>query len=147
MIMKHFLLLLSAAALCACAVPPPGTYGRSVYTGLGKKGAPSLEPQQNDKYVVETVEIVSRPPGARIHINDALAGYAPVTGPVLRYWRGQPGYMTLDTVKIEALPTAAGQCVQGGIYGQNNSKVQSPLIFDMTKCAPAAGNPGQQPAK
>jgi len=143
---RNLLFAAALAVLSACAVPPHGTYGRSMYTGLGKKGAPSLEPQQNDKYVMETVEIVSQPPGARIHINDALAGYAPVTGPGLRYWRGPAGAMVLDTVKIEALPTAAGQCVQGGIYGHNNVKIQSPLIFDMTKCAPAAGNAGQ-PAK
>lgn len=142
--LRLLLPLAALAGLCACMVPPQGTYGRSIYTGLGKRGAPSLEPQQNDKYVVETVEIVSRPPGARIHINDALAGHAPVTGPVLRYWRGQPGYMTLDTVKIEALPTAAGQCVQGGIYGHNNVKIQSPLVFDMTNCGPAPAGQARQ---
>lgn len=141
--MSRLPLFLALACLAGCMVPPQGTYGRSIYTGLGRSGAPSLEPQQNDKYVVETVEIVSRPPGARIHINGALAGYAPVTGPVLRYWRGQPGYMTLDTVKIEALPTAAGQCVQGGIYGHNNVKVQSPLVFDMTNCGAAPAAPAQ----
>ncbi|MDA8244532.1 MAG: hypothetical protein M0025_10495 [Elusimicrobia bacterium] len=125
---------------CACAIPQPGMYGASPYA---KKPVSSFFGQQQEAapYVDETVDVVSYPPGARIQVNDAFAGYAPVRYSVRRLWRGQPGMMTLDTVKIEALPVAAGQCVQGGFYGQGNQKVPSPVSFTMTSCAPAQQSP------
>ena len=140
MTMKNFLLLLSAAAICGCAMPQPGS---SPYGGLGMKRtlAPKPQPQAaTQSYVVETVEIVTEPPGAVIHVNGASAGNSPIpAAPVLRYWRGPAGAMLLDTVKIEAFPTAAGQCVQSVLLGQNNTKVSSPVRLVMTNCAPVPG--------
>ncbi|OGR76280.1 MAG: hypothetical protein A2X32_05710 [Elusimicrobia bacterium GWC2_64_44] len=112
-------------------------YGNSVSGGLGaKRASPFMAPQQQPEpeYVEEMVEVVTEPAGARIHINDALAGHSPLQYTVRRFWRGQPGYMALDTIKVEALPTAGGQCVQSGTYGQNNQKAPAPLRFVMTDC-------------
>lgn len=136
MTMKNLLLFLSAAALCGCAIPQPGS---SPYAGFGMKRAMTRQPEAPAQtYVVETVEILTEPPGAAIHVNGASAGNSPVAAaPVLRYWRGPAGAMLLDTVKIEAFPTAAGQCVQSVILGQNNTKVISPVRLVMTNCAPA----------
>jgi hypothetical protein len=127
------LLMFSAA----CAIPQQGGMKRS--GGLfGPAGAPA---QPRSQYVVdETVDVLTDPPGARILINDAPAGYAPVKAAVRRLWRGDPAYpMTLDTVKIEALPVAAGQCVQTGIFGQNSGRTPPQVRFNMTNCPPAGG--------
>lgn len=126
--------IMAAAALAACAVPDGAMKGSSLLSGTAVRRAAPAQALP-DQYVVESVDIISEPPGAAIMINGASVGNAPLGAVALRrYWRGQPGAMVLDTVKVEAFPTAAGQCVQGGIYGQNNSKVQSPLRFVMTNC-------------
>lgn len=138
---KNLLLVPALGLLCACAIPQPGMYGNSVYGGLGaKRASPFMAPQQQaaPEFVEELVEVVTEPPGARIHINDALAGHSPLQYTVRRFWRGQPGYMALDTIKVEALPVAGGQCVQSGVYGQNNQKAPAPVRFVMTDCRPAA---------
>ncbi|MDA8130911.1 MAG: hypothetical protein M0011_05340 [Elusimicrobia bacterium] len=137
--MRTALSLFSLLCLSACAMPQPGRYGASP---AAKKPLPFMsQPQESAPYVDETVDVASEPPGARIQVNDGFAGYAPLRYRVRRLWRGQPGMMTLDPVKIEALPVAAGQCVQGGFYGQGNQRVPSPVNFTMTNCAPAPQAP------
>ncbi len=138
--MKNTALMLAAALLAACAMPQSGTYGglgAKKGFGFGAKRAASA-PEAQTGYIVESVDILTEPPGAVIHINGAAAGNSPVSAaPVLRYWRGPAGAMVLDTVKVEAFPTAAGQCVQSVILGQNNTKAASPVRLVMTNCAPA----------
>lgn len=142
--MSRPILLLPLLCLAGCAIPQPGMYGNSPYGGFGMKRAISAQQQAPaQEFVEELVEVRTEPPGARVHINDAFAGYAPLQFSVRRFWRGQPGYQALDTVKVEALPVAGGQCVQAGVFGQNNQKAPSPVSFVMTDCRPA---PGQAPA-
>jgi len=118
-----------------CAMPQQGM--------MMKKGGivrHMAEPVQQPRqfFVDEVIEVLTEPAGARIHINDAFAGYSPVKAPVRRMWRGDPQYpMTLDLVKIEALPVGAGQCVQTGVFGQNSAKTPPQVSFNMTACAPA----------
>jgi hypothetical protein len=141
--MNQFSLFLVALFLGGCAIPQPGGYGGSaVYGGLGTKRSfvRQAAPQASQQYIDEALEIATEPPGARILVNDAAVGVSPLRYTVRRLWRGQPGNMTLDTVKIEALPTAAGQCVQSGIFGEASRKVASPVSFTMAACA-------QQPAR
>jgi hypothetical protein len=99
------------------------------------------QPVQQQYSIDEPVEVSTEPPGARIQVNDAFAGYAPVRTVVRRLWHGEPGRMVLDTVKIEALPVAAGQCVQTGFFGQNSAKTPPRVSFSMTDCRPAAVQP------
>lgn len=134
--MKKLLLPLAAAGLCACAIPQPGMYGSSPYGGFGMKRALAEPPQQEAAaaYVNEVIDIATEPPGARILVNDVPAGNSPLRHTVRRLWRGEPPYMALDTVKIEAFPVTGGHCVQSGIYGQNNLKVPSPINFNMANC-------------
>lgn len=143
--MSRLPLFLALACLAGCAIPQPGMYGGSpVYGGLGaRKRAAAFAPaaQAASEYVDEAVSVVTEPPGARVLVNEAPVGSSPLTYSVRRYWRGQPGYMTLDTVKIEALPVNAGECVQGGVYGQNNLQVPSPVRFVMNNCRSAAEYP------
>lgn len=136
--MKNIALMIATALLAACAMPQQGMYGGlGAQKGFGAKRTAAVA-QPSAEYVTETVDIVTEPPGAVVHINGAAAGNSPVAAaPVLRYWRGPAGAMLLDTVKIEAFPTASGQCVQSVILGQNNTKVVSPVRLVMTNCAPA----------
>ncbi|OGR44773.1 MAG: hypothetical protein A2X35_05605 [Elusimicrobia bacterium GWA2_61_42] len=130
--MKNLTLLCAVTMLAACAVPQGGMK-RSGGVGLfGNLGQPAQETQP---FVEETVEVITSPPGARVHVNDGFVGYAPVKAAVRRIWSGTPGNMVLDLVKIEAFPVAGGQCVQSGLFGQNNLQVQSPVRFPMTNCA------------
>jgi hypothetical protein len=141
--MKNFILAAAVALLAACAIPQQGAMkgdAPPLFAGLGVKRTMAAQQQPAPQtYVDEVLDVVTEPAGARIMINDASVGYAPLRYSVRRLWRGAPGRMTLDTVKVEALPVAAGQCVQSGIYGQNNLKVPSPVRFVMTNCAPVSG--------
>jgi hypothetical protein len=132
------------SVLSACAFPEPGYRGY----GMMKKGsfqqAPAPPPPS---YVVETVEVRTDPPGARVLVNGSDAGYSPVTVTARRLWRGESGYQTLDTVKIEAFPVEQGQCVQTGIFGENASKAPPQVRFDMTKCGKPASQPQAQPVQ
>lgn len=141
--MRDLLLGCSALCLCGCAMPQPGASANPFFGGMVKRSAAAEQPSQ--QYVDEAIDVVTEPPGARIHVNDAFVGHAPVRYTVRRLWRGQPGYMVLDTVKVEALPTAAGQCVHSGIYGEASTKVQSPVTFSMSDCAPAKSAPAAYP--
>jgi len=132
----------------ACMMPPGGMM-KARKGGGGLFGEMAQPVQQPQEFVDETVQVLTDPPGARIQVNDAFVGYSPVTTVVHRLWRGDPSYpMTLDTVKIEALPVAGGQCVQSGFFGQNASKTPSPVSFNMTACsaspAPAASEAGKK---
>ena len=134
------------AVLSACVMPQPGMQSSL----FGAKFQPAVQQQRQQEYFVdETVEVLTEPPGAKILINDAAVGYSPVTAPVRRQWRGSPGRMILDTVKVEAYPTGAGQCVQSGIFGQNSGKTPPQVSFDMAACsaAPPAPAPASAPAR
>lgn len=126
--MKNLLLPVFLLFLAACAVPQGG----AKRSGAGIFG--TIGPAADQPYVDEIIEVVTEPAGAKVQVNDDFAGYAPVRYNARRFWRGEPGRMTLDTVKIEALPVAAGQCVQSGIYGQHSLKVPFPVRFTMTSC-------------
>lgn len=130
--MNKVMVLGAVLMFSACAMPQGGMKRSGGLFDNLKQPA-----QQSQQYFVdETVEVITEPPGARILVNDASAGYAPVKAAVRRMWRGDPRYpMTLDTVKIEALPVGAGQCVQTGIYGQNSGKTPPQVRFTMTNCA------------
>lgn len=131
--MKNLVLAGAAVMLAACAVPQGGM--KRADSGLfGNLAQPAQEAQS---FVDETVEVVTVPPGARVQVNDGFVGYAPVKALVRRFWRGDPGNMVLDQVKIEALPVAGGQCVQGGVFGEASRKVPAPVRFNMTACASA----------
>jgi len=135
--MKHFPLVLSLAALCACVMPEGAMKGGNPWAAFGAKRTVAPQQPAAPDYIDEVIEVVTEPPGARILVNEAPVGTSPLRYTVRRLWRGQPGYMALDTVKVEALPTAAGQCVQSGIYGQGATKVPALVSFNMTSCAPA----------
>lgn len=142
--MKNGMLICAVAALAACAMPPGAMVKKRGGGSLfGNISEPAQQPQQY--FVDETVEVITEPPGARIHINDAFVGYSPLKAPVRRMWRGDPRYpMTLDTVKIEALPVAGGQCVQSVMVGQNSGRTPPQISFNMTACsAPAPAAPVQ----
>ena len=129
--MKIIMLIAVSVLFSACALPQGG-----MKRGLG--GAVS-QPAQQQYFVDETVDIVTEPPGAKIFVNDAFVGYAPVRADVRRTWRGDPRYqMTLDNVKIEALPVEAGQCAQSGVFGQGSVKSPPQVRFSMASCAAAA---------
>ncbi|MBI5743483.1 MAG: hypothetical protein HY952_02930 [Elusimicrobia bacterium] len=130
--MKHITLTLAVLLLAACAMPQPGgmvAKKRGFMESAG--GVPT------DQFVDEVVEVVTVPPGAQVRVNEGLVGVSPLKVSVRRYWQGQAGYLILDMVKIEALPAAAGQCMQSGVFGHNNLKVPSPVRFTMTNCANA----------
>lgn len=129
--MKAPLLTVLMLVLAACAVPQAGMKrsGGGIFGTIG--------PAADRPFVDEIIEVVTEPPGARIQVNDDFAGYAPVRYNARRLWHGEPGSMVLDTVKIDALPVAAGQCAQSGTYGQHNLKVPFPVRFTMTSCAAA----------
>jgi len=135
--MKHLCLVLAVAPLFACAMPEGAMKGGNPWAGFGAKRTPAAQQPAAPAYIDEVIEVVTEPPGARILVNEAPVGTSPLRYTVRRLWRGQPGYMALDTVKVEALPTTAGQCVQSGIYGQGATKVPAPVNFNMTNCAPA----------
>jgi len=127
--LPFFLLLLAA-----CAMPQGGMKGGGFrYSGTAPKYPPAL----SQYYIDEVIDVATEPPGARVLVNESAVGYAPVRYSVRRFWRGDPGRMLLDTVKIEAMPISAGQCVQSGIYGQNNLKIPSPVSFKMADCGKA----------
>ena len=138
--MKNLILICAVVVLAACAMPPGGMAqkrpgGGSLFWNVSQ--AAVEQPQQH--FVDETVEVITEPAGARIHINDGFVGYSPLKAPVRRLWRGDPRYpMTLDTVKIEALPVAGGQCVQSVMVGQNSGKTPPQVSFNMTACSAAA---------
>ncbi|MCX5791148.1 MAG: hypothetical protein NTY45_02865 [Elusimicrobia bacterium] len=132
--MKISILLAVPALFAACAMPQ-GAMKR----GAGEPGGAAAQPAQQQYSVDETVDIVTDPPGAKIFVNDAFVGYAPVKADVRRTWRGDPRYqMTLDNVKIEARPVEAGQCAQSGIFGQGSVKSPPQVRFNMSSCAAAA---------
>lgn len=134
--MKNLALAAAVTLLAACAIPQGGMKGGvgvPRYSGIQPKYPPAL----SKEHVDEVIDIFTEPAGARIHVNDSLVGYSPVRYMVRRFWRGAPGNMVLDLVKIEALPTAGGQCVQTGYYGEGARKVSTPVNFTMTDCAPA----------
>ena len=135
--MKNLVFIPVLLCFSACAVPQPGG-GLSSKFLLANQAA-----QDSGQFIDEVLQINSDPAGARIQVNDAFAGNAPVSYTVRRYWRGQPGAMTLDMVKIEAIPTYQGECLQGGFYGQGNQKVPFPLSFRMANCSNA---PSYRPA-
>ncbi|HAT72761.1 MAG TPA: hypothetical protein DCS63_08085 [Elusimicrobia bacterium] len=139
--MKNLILMAVAVALGACAVPQGGMKRVGGPTLFGNIAAPA---QETGAFVEETIEVVTAPAGARVLVNDGFMGYAPVKAVVRRYWRGEPGNMVLDQVKIDAQPVAAGHCAQGGLFGPNSTKVPSPLRLDMTACAaqPSYARPG-----
>lgn len=135
--MRHVIALGIAVMLAACAIPQGGMVKRGAGGGLfANLGKPLV--QETGSFVDEMLDVVTEPAGARVQINDAFMGYAPVRASVRRYWRGNPGNMTLDQVKIEALPEADGQCVQGGLFGEASRKVPSPVRFNMGMCSAAA---------
>jgi len=132
--MKIVMLLAVSALFPACAMPQGG-----MKRSVGGPGGAVSRPAQQQYSVDETVDIVTEPPGAKILVNDAFVGYAPVKADVRRTWRGDPRYqMTLDTVKIEALPIEAGQCAQSGVFGQGSVKTPPQVRFNMASCAAAA---------
>ena len=134
--MKNIMLVCAAVLLAACAVPQGGmkrTAGASLFGGA----EPENPPGESENYVDEVIEVLTSPAGARVHVSDSFAGYSPVKYSVRRFWRGAPGNMTLDTVKVEALPVSGGQCVQTGFYGEASRKVASPVSLDMAACTPA----------
>ncbi len=141
--MRIFILLIVSASFSACAIPQQGGMKGgllgSMSRPVGMKRRQPQQPPPESQYVVnESVEVITEPPGARIFVNDASVGFAPVKTEVRRLWRGDPAYpMTLDTVKIEAMPVAAGQCVQSATFGQNSGKTPPQVQFNMTACAPA----------
>ena len=120
-----------ALLLAACAVPQGG----AKRSGPGIFG--TIGPTADQPFVDEIIEVVTEPAGARIEVNGDFAGYSPVRYTARRLWRGEPGRMTLEPVKIDALPVAGGQCAQSGTYGQYNLKVPFPVRFNMTNCAAA----------
>jgi len=141
--MKNLILMAVAVTLAACAMPQGG---------MKRAGSPKLfgnivQPaQETAAFVEETIEVVTAPVGARVLVNDGFIGYAPVKALVRRYWRGEPGNMVLDQVKIDAQPVAAGHCAQGGLFGGGSTKVPSPVRLDMTACAaqPSYAQPGEK---
>lgn len=134
---KDLIMFAALSALCACAIPQPD--GTTLFGGMSPKKRAIAAPQPaTTQYVDEVVNVVTDPPGARIQINDAFAGYSPLKYPVRRYWRGQmPDTLVLDMVKVEALPVFSGQCVQSGMYGENNKVLPSPVSFRMADCRDA----------
>ncbi len=137
--MKTVLLLAVSVTLSSCALPQGGMK-------RGLDGAAG-QPAQQQYFVDETVDIVTDPPGAKIFVNDAFVGYAPVRADVRRTWRGDPRYqMTLDNVKIEARPVEAGQCAQSGVFGQGSVKSPRrcasawPPAPPRPRCGPAERN-------
>jgi hypothetical protein len=137
--MKTIILFGAVLTFSACAVPQPGGSD----PGAIKKASPQQAPQ---KFVEESIEVVTDPPGARILVNGSNAGYAPVTVKARRLWRGDPGSpMMLDTVRLEAIPVADGQCAQIRIFGAGAAKTPPQISFDMHLCG---GSPAQpQPVK
>ena len=130
---KLALLGMMAVLFTACAMPQGGMKKSG---GMGLFGTVA-QPVQSDQFVDEAVEVVTDPAGMRVNINGGLVGYSPVKAAVRRYWRGEPGNMTLDPVAIEALAAAAGQCDQSGIFGDASTKVPAPVRFNMAACAAA----------
>ena len=126
--MRNALLAVSLLFLAACAVPQGG----AKRSGAGIFG--TIGPAADGPFADEIIEVITEPAGAKVQVNDDFAGYAPVRYNVRRLWRGEPGNMTLETVKIEALPVAGGHCAQSGVYGQHNLKVPFPVRFNMTSC-------------
>jgi hypothetical protein len=126
--MRNLMLAAAVTLLAACAIPQGGM-------GVKRVGGSPFMQVETGPFVEETVEVVTFPAGAQVQVNEGFVGYAPVKALVRRYWRGQPGSMVLDQVKIEALPVAAGHCAQGGYFGTNSTKVPSPVRFNMTACA------------
>ena len=135
--MRNVIVLGMAVMLAACAIPQGGMVKRGAGGGLfANLVNPAV--QETGSFVDEMLDVVTEPAGARVQINDAFMGYAPIKASVRRYWRGNPGNMALDQVKIEALPVSGGQCVQGGLFGEASRKVPSPVRFNMTVCSGSA---------
>lgn len=128
--MRKLLFAAAVLPLAACAMPQGGMMKQAGGSPFTKPG-----PQPTQYYVDEVVEIVTEPAGAAVNVNDVYAGNAPVKVSVRRYWRGEPGSMVLDPVKVEALGAGGGQCTQGGLYGEGSQKAPSPVRLLMTNCA------------
>ena len=129
MTMRYAVTAVAALLLAACAMPQGGMMmkkGSAYSAGVG--GAPT------DQYVDESFRVETVPSGAQVRVNGVGVGVSPVNTSVRRYWRGQAGNMALDMVKVEALPAASGQCVQSGVFGQNNLRLPSPVRFTMNAC-------------
>jgi len=139
--MKKVFLALTLLGLSACMMPQPGMYGAKKSRRLSSGQAPS------QSYVDEAITVETEPSGARIQVNDVFAGASPVKYTVRRFWRGQPGSMVLDTVKVEALPAVDGQCAQSGVFGEAARPLQVPVRFTMTNCSsvPASPQPDTKP--
>ncbi len=134
--MKKLVLFGAAVVLAACAMPQGTAKNTSNGGFFGQMSA-----VQPDQFVDEVVEVITEPAGARVQINGGLIGFSPAKATVRRYWRGQPGDMTLDAVTVEALAAAPGQCDQSGIYGEGSRKVPSPVRLSMTACSAAQTKP------
>ncbi len=130
--MKKLALLAAAVMFSACAMPQGGMKK----SGGGMFAKPAQ--QETLQYVDEMVEVVTEPAGAAVNINDTFAGNAPVSMSVRRYWRGRPGMMVLDPVKVEALSSGPGQCTQRGLYGAGSAKLPSPVSLNMMNCSAAS---------
>jgi hypothetical protein len=140
--MKNLMLAVAVAMLAACAMPQGGMAMKKRGGGGSLFGAMNQQAQPTDAYVDEVIEIVTAPPGSAVLVNDGQVGYSPVKVSVRRYWRGEPGNMALDIVKVSAIPPSAdGRCVQSAVFGQNNAKVISPVRLDMYNCSAEYGQP------
>lgn len=123
----------------ACAMPQGGMMmkrkgGGGMFNSIGQQPAQQAQPAAQT-FVDESFEVVTDPPGARIMVNNTNYGNSPVQVVVRRLWRGDPNYpMTLDTVKVEALPVVAGQCIQTVVYGDKAGKTPPKVKFNMTNC-------------
>lgn len=136
--MKTIILVSALWMLAACAIPQGGMIQKRSGGLFGAMSQPSPEPAQ--QFVNETFDVITDPPGARVMVNNSNFGNSPVQVTIRRMWRGEPGYpMILDTVKVEAFPVEAGQCVQTGIFGQNAGKTPPQVRFNMASCAPTSG--------
>ncbi len=136
--MNKFVLLAMAVVFTACAMPQQGAAKKR---GGGGLFANISQPAQAEQFVDEVVDVITDPAGARVQINGGQIGFSPVRSTVRRYWRGEPGSMTLDPVTVEAQAAAPGQCDQSGIFGEGSTKVPSPVRFSMTSCSAAQTKP------
>jgi len=135
---KTIILISALGMLAACAIPQGGMIQKRSGSLFGAMNQPA--PAQAQEFVNETFEVITDPPGARVMVNNSNFGNSPVQVTIRRMWRGEPGYpMILDTVKVEAFPVEAGQCVQTGIFGQNAGKTPPQVRFNMASCAPTSG--------
>ena len=135
------LVLLGVAVFmsAACAMPQGNVHKKG-----GGGGNLFGNISQTDQFVDEAVEVLTVPSGVTVQINGGPVGVSPAKVTVRRYWRGSPGNMTLDSVTVEALAAAPGQCDQSGIFGEGSRKVPSPVSFNMAACAAAETKPARR---